>query len=226
MKIRLEKFMSSQNFGSRNQVKKIIKSKRVSVDGEIIIDYSFKIDPSSNQVKLDNKVIDYKKFIYIMLNKPKGYVCATKDNFNKTVIELVDKHNNLNLHIVGRLDKDTTGLVILTNNGEWSHKLKSPKSNTEKEYHVTLKDKLSNEMVKKIQSEIILDNKVIKPIKFNQITDNECRVILTEGKYHQIKRMFNFIGNEVIELNRIRIGTFKLDNFNIGLGEWKEIDIN
>ncbi|MGL5733116.1 MAG: pseudouridine synthase [Metamycoplasmataceae bacterium] len=226
MKIRLEKFISSQNFGSRNNVKKIIKAKRVMVDGLIIDDYSLKIDPLVNKVSIDNKVIDYKEFIYIVLNKPKDYVCANKDSLNKTVFDLINKYENSNLHIVGRLDKDTTGLVLLTNNGNWSHKLKSPKSNTEKEYNVILKSKLTDEMIIKIQSDIILDKKILKPIKFIQTGDNSCNIILTEGKYHQVKRMFHYVGNEVLELNRTRIGEFKLEDFDIKIGEWKEFDIN
>lgn len=226
MKIRLEKFISSQNFGSRNCVRKSIKSKKVSVNGKITIDYSLKIDPLIDKVKFDNKIIEYKKFIYIALNKPKSYICATKDYLNKTVIELIDGYQDFNLQIVGRLDKDTTGLVLLTNDGDWSHKLKAPKSNTQKEYEVTLKNKLTKMMIEKIQSEFILDNKTLKPIIFIKKSDNKCNIILTEGKYHQIKRMFHLIGNEVIELNRIRIGEFKLEDFKIKIGEWKEIDIN
>ncbi|MGL5617746.1 MAG: pseudouridine synthase [Metamycoplasmataceae bacterium] len=226
MKIRLEKFISSQNFGSRNQVKKMIKAKRIKVDYKIVDDYSFKIDPHINKVLIDNKIIDYKDFIYIVLNKPKGYVCANKDKLNKTVFDLINKYENTNLHIVGRLDKDTTGLVLLTNDGDWSHKLKSPKSNTEKEYNVLLMNKLTNEMVVKIQSNIILGNKILKPIRFLKTSDNSCNVILTEGKYHQIKRMFHFVGNEVLELNRSRIGKFRLEDLKIKIGAWKEININ
>ncbi|MGL4252091.1 MAG: pseudouridine synthase [Metamycoplasmataceae bacterium] len=226
MKIRLEKFISSQNFGSRNHVRKIIKSRRVQVDGIIVDDYALKIDPSINTILIDDKIIQYKKFIYIALNKPKDYICANKDNFNKTVFDLIDKYESSNLHIVGRLDKNTTGLVLLTNNGDWSHKLKSPNSNTEKEYNVVLKKKLTDEMIRKIQSEIVLDNKILKPIKFIKTSDNSCNVVLTEGKYHQVKRMFHFVGNEVIELNRTRIGKFNLEKLNIKIGQWKEINAN
>ncbi|MGL5308430.1 MAG: pseudouridine synthase, partial [Metamycoplasmataceae bacterium] len=166
MKIRLDKFMSSQNFGSRNHVKKLIKTKIIAIDGQIVSDNSIKIDPLINKITFKNKIIEYKKFIYIVLNKPKNYVCANKDNLNKTIFDLINKYENLNLHIVGRLDKDTTGMVLLTNNGEWTHKLKAPNSNIEKEYNVILKNELNDEMIEKIQSHIILDNKILKPIKF------------------------------------------------------------
>ncbi|MGL5205746.1 MAG: pseudouridine synthase [Metamycoplasmataceae bacterium] len=226
MKMRLERFISSQNFGTRSYVKKIIKSKRVQVDGIIVEDYSLKIDPLINKISIDDVIIKYKEFIYIALNKPKDYICANKDNLNKTVFDLINKYKNGNLHIVGRLDKNTTGLVLLTNDGDWSHKLKSPKSNTEKEYNVILKNKITDEMIRKIKSDIVLDNKVLKPIKFIQTGDYSCNVILTEGKYHQVKRMFHLVDNEVIELNRSRIDKLNLKELNIKIGEWKEIDIN
>ncbi len=222
MKIRLEKFISSQNFGTRSEVKKIIKSGGIFVDNKIQKDGSIKIDPLINRVSINNILIEYHEFIYIALNKPKNYVCATKDNVNLTVIDLIDKYKNMKLHIVGRLDKDTTGLVLLTNNGNWSHKLKSPNSNTNKEYEVTLKKPLDDLMIKKLKSQLILDKKVLKPIMIIKIKLNHCNVILTEGKFHQVKRMFKLVGNEVIELNRISIGEYKLKDFNIPLGNWKE----
>lgn len=226
MKMRLEKFMASQNFGSRSEVKKIIKSGDVFVDNQQILDPAFKVDPNQNKISFNNEIIEYKKFLYIALNKPKNYVCASKDNLHSTVLDLVEQYQNFDLHIVGRLDKDTTGLVLLTNDGVWSHKLKSPKSNTEKEYEVTLEKPLDKLMIEKIQSKLILDNKILKPIKFKQTEANKCNVILTEGKYHQVKRMFHLIGNEVTELNRIRIGNFQLKDFNLKPGKWKEINID
>ena len=226
MNIRLEKMISSQNNWSRKQVKKEIKMGKVLVDNKIQKDPSFKINPLINEVIFNQEKIEYKEFVYIVLNKPKNYVCATKDNFQATVMELIDQYSNLKLHIVGRLDKDTTGMVLLTNDGEWSHKLKSPKANIEKEYEVVLKHDFTESMLIKIQSEMILDNKILKPIKIIKNEKNKCNIILTEGKYHQIKRMFHMVDNEVIELNRIRIGKLNLKELELEIGDWKEIDEN
>ncbi len=226
MKIRLEKIISSQNNLSRKQVKKLIQLGNVLVNDKIEKNPSLKIDPLINKVIFNNKIIEYKEFIYIALNKPKKYICATKDNFQPTILELVNEYSHFNLHIAGRLDKDTTGLVLLTNDGNWSYKLKGPKANIEKEYEVTLKHNLTKSMIKQLQGEIILDNKILKPIKIIQKEINTCNIILSEGKYHQIKRMFHLVDNEVVELNRIRIGRLRLEDLDIAIGEWKEINDN
>lgn len=222
MKIRIEKILLSQNFGTRKEVKSIIKKGFVFVNGNIIKDCSLKVDPIIDKLIVNDKEVKYKEFIYIALNKPKDYICATKDNNERTVMTLLEKYKNIKLHIVGRLDKDTTGLVILTNDGNWSHNLKSPKSNTEKEYEVVLKKPLNDLMVKKINSEFYLDNKKLKPIIFKQTSLTTCNIILTEGKYHQVKRMFHLIDNEVLNLKRIRIGNIKLNDLDIIEGKTKE----
>lgn len=222
MNIRLDKFLSSQNLGTRKEVKEIIKNNKIFVNGDIVRDGGLKINTLTDEVKVNNIAITYKAFIYIVLNKPKGYICAATDNKNKTIMELLDTYKNIKLHIVGRLDKDTTGLVILTNDGNWSHNLKSPKSNTEKEYEVVLKKPLSDLMVEKINSELYLDNKKLKPIIFKQTSLTTCNIILTEGKYHQVKRIFHLIDNEVLNLKRIRIGNIKLSDLNIIEGKAKE----
>ncbi len=223
--MRLDKFISSQNFVTRNESKIIIKNENILINGKLIKDIGFIVNPHSDRITINNNIIIYKEFIYIALNKPIGYVSATKDNLYQTVMDIIPKYNGVHLHIVGRLDKDTSGLIILTNNGEWSHKLKSPKSNIEKEYEVSLKKPLTDLMIKKINSELFLDGKKLKPIKINKINNNKCNITLTEGKYHQIKRIFKLIGNEVIKLNRIKIGEFYLEKFNILPGESKEFSI-
>jgi len=157
--------------------------------------------------------------------EPKNYVCANKDNLHLTIFDILSNYKNIVLRIVGRLDKDTTGLILLTNDGNWSHNLKAPKSNIEKEYEVILRNPISNLMIEKINSELILDNKKLKPIIFLQTGFNTCNIILNEGKYHQIKRMFHLVNNDVLELKRIRIGEFKLEEFNLLEGEWKKIKI-
>lgn len=224
MKMRLEKLLSSQGIGSRNIVKQYIKYQNVLVNNKIIIDPGYKVDTLLDDIIFNGEKIIYKEFLYIALNKPKGYVCATKDNLNPPVLELIDENLRKNLHIVGRLDKDTTGLVLLTNDGKWSHDLKAPKKCIEKEYHVTLKETLTDAMIISLLSPMKLDDKLLKPVKIKKISSNEASIILIEGKHHQIKRMFNIVGNEVIELNRIRIGKLKLSDLNLREGNFKEID--
>ncbi len=226
MKKRLEKIISSQNNLSRKEIKKEIKIGNVLVDGQIQKDPAFKINPLINKIVFKNEEIEYQEFIYIVLNKPKNYVCATKDKDQSTIMDLINRYNNFDLHIVGRLDKDTTGIVLLTNDGQWTHELKSPKKNVEKEYEVVLKNNLTEEMIINIQAEMKLDNKILKPIKITNNVMNKCNITLTEGKYHQIKRMFYNVGNEVVELNRIRVGNLKLNDLNLLIGEWKDIDKN
>ncbi|MDK2819845.1 MAG: rRNA pseudouridine synthase [Mycoplasmataceae bacterium] len=225
MKIRLDKFLSSQNIGTRSTITKQLKLKKVVVNNQIIQQGSFKIDPELDRVLFDNNIINYCNFIYIAMNKPQNYICANKDKSKQTIIDLIKEPFANSLHIVGRLDIDTTGLVLLTNNGSWTHSLKSPNANIEKEYEVTLKDDITDEMLIKLKSDIFLDNKLLKKVRIEKIYKNTCNIILTEGKYHQIKRMFHYVNNEVIKLKRIRIGIFNLENLNIKEGEWTKIII-
>ncbi|MGL4343509.1 MAG: pseudouridine synthase [Metamycoplasmataceae bacterium] len=225
--MRLDKFISLQKITkSRNESRFFIKNKKIFVDNNVIVDPSFLIDPLVNEIKFNGNILKYDEYIYIALNKPKNYVCANKDNFNKSILELIEKKDNKNLHIVGRLDKDTTGLILLTNNGDWTHKLKTPKTNLEKEYYVLLERELTNQMIKDFLSPMKLDGKALKPVKIHQISSFEVNVILVEGKFHQIKRMFHNIGNNVIDLKRIRIGNLKLDDLKIKEKEYVKIDGN
>lgn len=225
MKIRLDKFLSSQNIGTRRAITKQLRLKKVVVNNEIIQQGSFKIDPKLDKVLFNNNVIKYSHFIYIAMNKPKNYICANKDKTKQTIIDLIKEPFAKSLHIVGRLDIDTTGLVLLTNDGGWTHSLKSPNSNIEKEYEVILRNDITQVMLTNLKSDIFLDNKLLKKVKIEKIHKNKCHIILTEGKYHQIKRMFHYVGNEVIKLKRIRIGEFYLKNLNIKEGEWTRIII-
>ncbi|NQZ29519.1 MAG: rRNA pseudouridine synthase [Mycoplasmatales bacterium] len=224
MKLRLDKYLANQGVGTRSQVKLFIKSKRIFVNGTPQQNTGFKIDPTIDKVEFNHQKIKFKEYIYIALNKPKDFVCANKDNLHQTVFDIVNMYNYRNLFVVGRLDKDTTGLVILTDDGKWAHELKSPKSNTEKEYFVTLKNNVKVEDVSSFNGPMYLDGKLLKPALIKDIEKNKCNVIISEGKFHQIKRMFHKINNEVLELHRTRIKDINLNDFNLKIGEFIEFN--
>ena len=225
-KIRLDKFCSSQiNDISRKDVKKLCSKGLIAVNGVIIKDSNTRISVDDT-VTVNGKEISYKKHIYLMLNKPAGYVCSTRDGKSPTVLELVpEEFMRKGLFPAGRLDKDTEGFVLLTDDGEFAHEILSPKKHICKEYFVRL-EKEWNEEYRKIFAEgmEIDGGEKCLPAEFvgNISNKTECNVILYEGKYHQIKRMFEAVGNKVVYLKRISMGNLPLDA-NLPLGGCLEI---
>lgn len=213
---RLDRFISEKCQINRKKVRLLLAQKRVSVDGIIATDISKIIDKFS-VIALDDKIIQQHKALYVMLHKPIGVVCATKDDKHTTVIDLLCQlltpDEKASLHIVGRLDLNTSGLVLLTNDSRWSEQLTSPKSKVEKHYLVTLKKPLSNEYIQAFAKGMYFAYEQIttKPVRLNIIDQYRAEVILTEGRYHQIKRMFGRFNNPVIALHRTSIGDFVLD---------------
>lgn len=222
--MRLDKYISNNTEYSRSTVVKFIKKGFVKVDGETIFDNSLDLDFRKHKVLLDDIEIKEIGYAYIVLNKPYGFVCSNSNIDGESILNLLgDDVLNKDLHIVGRLDKDTTGLVLITNDGEFTHYIKKPNSNIEKEYVVTLEKEFTREMNNKLKKPIRLDGKQLKPFKIYKISKNTLNIILTEGKYHQIKRIFEIVGNRVISLKRIRIGKFNLGNNKIDIGDYKII---
>lgn len=224
--MRLDKFLSSgMGLGSRTDVKKFIKNGRVEVIGTDAPRPELNIDPEKSEVYFDGILQKYKKFVYLMLNKPKGYVSATVDRDNPTVTELVPENFlRLELFPVGRLDIDTEGLCILTNDGELSHRLLSPKNHISKKYCAKLDAVPKEEDLEKIRNGITLeDGYKCKPATVIFDADNETFYItIYEGKYHQIKRMFGAVGRKVIELKRVEMNKLSLDN-KLAPGEIREL---
>ena len=224
--MRLDKFLSSaMGLGSRTDVKKFIKNGRVEVIGTDNPRPELSIDPEKSEVYFDGKLQKYKKFIYLMLNKPKGYVSATVDRDNPTVIDLVPENFlRFELFPVGRLDIDTEGLCILTNDGELSHKLLSPKNHISKKYRVKLDAVPKDDELEKIRNGIILeDGYKCKPAIVTFDVENEAFYItIYEGKYHQVKRMFGAIGRRVLELKRVEMNKLTLDD-KLAPGEIREL---
>ncbi len=224
--MRLDKFVAGQLNGfSRSAVKQYCRHGRILVNGKKAASDQ-KIDAQCDVISVDGETVHYKEHVYIMLNKPQGYVCSTREGNSPTVLELVPKRlYRSGLFPAGRLDKDTEGFVLITDDGELSHKMLSPKSHVDKKYYVELKDDIRDDTADIFASGMTIDNKeVCLPARLERIKDNDkaCYLTLCEGKFHQVKRMFMATGNEVVYLKRISIGGMELDK-NLMTGECLEI---
>ncbi|MBP3442856.1 MAG: rRNA pseudouridine synthase [Clostridia bacterium] len=213
---RLDKLISSQGTYTRKQAQQLIKDGSVKVDGVTVRDRGFHIDPDKNEVMLEGKAFTVEKFVYLMLNKPKGVVSATNDASQKTVIDLVpDELKRRNLFPAGRLDMTTTGFVLITDDGDFAHRILSPKNHIEKTYEARLAESTTPEQMNAVAEGIVLgDGTECLPAKLRLLEDGDNPLVeikICEGKYHQIKRMFAAAGNGVIELRRTRMGNLYLD---------------
>ena len=222
---RLDKIIANSGTLSRKEVHRLIKSGAVSVNGITTKDRGFCIDPETAEIKINGQAVSLEKYVYIMLNKPEGVVSATKDPTEKTVVDLVPTElKKKNLFPAGRLDRNTTGFVLITDNGDFAHKILSPKNHIEKTYEARLAERIDEESLKKVAEGITLgDGTECLPAKVKVLEDGENPLIeikICEGKYHQIKRMFAAVGNAVIELKRVKMGQLPLDE-NLAPGECK-----
>lgn len=225
---RLDNVLANLGYGSRKEVKLIIRGGNVEVDGQSVIDSGMLIDPESCTIKVFGKTVSYRKNIYLMMNKPAGVVSATFDNHDKTVIDLLsEEHKKFNPFPVGRLDKDTVGLLIITNDGKMNHKLISPKFHVDKTYYAVVDEVPDEYDIKKFNEGVILnDGYKCMPAKLRIIlsncSKNEVEVTIHEGKFHQVKRMFQSIGKKVLYLKRIRFGPIRLDE-KVKEGSYREL---
>lgn len=217
--IRLDKCLHHLGYGTRKEIKKFLKQNNVQIDGEIIIKADYKFDETTAEIKINNEVIIYQEFVYIMLNKPQDVISATKSNSHETVIDLLSDYTN-GLFPVGRLDIDTVGLLLITNDGKLSHQLLSPKNHVPKTYYVETKEVLTDADLKKLEHGIKLDDELLKPAIVEKLNDVALNLTIYEGKYHQVKRMLLAINNEVTYLKRISMGPLKLDE-DLMEGEWR-----
>ena len=222
--IRLDKFFTETATLSRSEASLQIKKGKVMVDGAVVCDPSKKIDENTACVMLNGIQVNYQKYVYVMLNKPQGVVSATEDTKQKTVLDLLpEKYKKLGLFPCGRLDKDTLGLVMLTNDGDTAHKLLSPKKHVTKTYKYMCADPLTEQNKQKIENGLELkDGYTTKPCNIKMSSEFEGNITLTEGKYHEIKRLFGAVGNKITYLERISFGPLILDN-NLQRGEWREL---
>ncbi len=213
-KIRLDKYLSSQMQLSRTDVKKMIKNKNVTVNGAQASRPELQVDPETDEICFEGTRIEYRKYIYIMMNKPEGVVSASKDPKEKTVIDLVpDELHRNGLFPAGRLDKDTTGFVLITDDGAFAHEILSPAHHVDKTYIVTLERNVREEEYMQITSGMDMNGEFFRPAQLSLVDDEAhiYRITLTQGRYHQIKRTFGYFGNRVCKLKRIAIGSLSLD---------------
>ena len=222
--MRIDKMLSECTGESRSDIKKLIKQGRVCVNGVPVRSPDTKIDENRDTVTLDGRQVEYRPFIYIMLNKPEGYVSATEDSREPTVMELMpDEYKKRGIFPAGRLDKYTTGLMILTNDGQFAHEALSPRSHVEKTYVVTLRDTLTADDVAAFHEGIYIEGGYKTKSAVLEITgSHNARVTLREGRYHQIKQMFGARGNRVLTLKRISFGGLLLPD-DLKEGESREL---
>lgn len=214
---RLDKYLANANLGTRSRVKEYLKSGRVTVNSSIQKDGSVKIDTDCDKVCFDGNEVSYETYRYYLLNKPAGCVSATKDKLSDTVLDIFKNEDTRNLFPVGRLDKDTEGLLLITNDGELAHNLLSPKKHVDKTYLATLDRKLDEENRLKVENRIdIGDDTPCLPAKVEILDENDVKITICEGRYHQVKRMFEAVGYEVVYLKRISMGGLLLDNIPTG----------
>lgn len=211
--MRLDKFISSQYPDiSRKNSRELIRSGKVLINGLPCLDPEFKVLPDSDSVSLFGKNVDFKPFLYIMLNKPAGIVCATRDRLSETVLEIIPPElRRPGLFPAGRLDKDTVGFVLITDDGALAHSILSPKSHVRKKYFVRLRDPLPQNCAEIFADGISLDGERLLPAELEKVSEKDCFLTIREGKYHQIKRMFEAVGNEVVYLKRLEIAGVALD---------------
>ncbi len=217
--MRLDKFLSETGCASRSEASKAAKAGRITVNGNVVRDVSAHVDPEKDEICFDGAVVEYRKFIWIMMNKPDGFLSAANDKKAKTVIDLLpDKYKKAGLYPCGRLDKNTVGLLLITNDGELTHKLISPVHHAKKVYYFRLSKPYDRS--KNIEKGIMMDGKLTRPAVIEMQSETDGYITLTEGKYHQVKRMFEYANSEVIYLKRVEFGGLSLDP-SLAEGEWR-----
>lgn len=221
--MRLDKLISNSTAFTRSQAKIAIRGGKVTVDGKVIKNTAQQVNDDSN-VEYMGVSVKKPQPRYIMFNKPTGVVCANKDENHQTVFDSLFLPRIKTLHIAGRLDIDTTGLVIITDDGQWLHRITSPKHQHKKTYLIDLDTPITDKQIRILQEGVQLkdEKKRSQPAIVEKITDSQIRMSITEGKYHQVKRMMAAVGNHVVKLHREQIANIKLDD-SLNEGEWREL---
>ncbi|CUP65870.1 pseudouridine synthase [Clostridium baratii] len=225
---RLDKIISNLGYGSRKEIKAIARKGLIEVDGVIVKDSSMNVDPEKSVIKINGEEIFYREYIYLMMNKPDGVISATHDNRDETVIDLLEiDHQAFDPFPVGRLDKDTVGLLLLTNDGELNHRLISPKWKVDKVYYAKIDKKVTEKDIEAFKKGITLDDGyVCKEAKLEILNSSdegsEINLTIQEGKFHQVKRMFEAVDKKVVYLKRIEFGGLSLDE-ELEEGEYREL---
>lgn len=223
MIVRVDKILSELGFGSRQEIKKYVKAGKIRINDNIVKKPEEKLNSEKDKLYFEGKEVEVEEFETFILYKPAGYVCATNDNVHKTVMELIDSKRK-NIVPVGRLDLDTEGILILTNDGALNHRLVSPASHVDKTYYAVFEGKLDENAVEMTKNGLdIGEGEVSKPAKLEIISDNEILLTIHEGKFHQVKRMVKALGGEVTYLKRVAFGGLILDDLKLNKGESRKI---
>ena len=224
--MRLDKYLADMGVGTRTEVKKLIRQGQIAVDGTIVKLPEMKIDIEKSQVTCKGQPVAYESFEYYMLNKPAGVISATTDSKDKTVLDLIDTKKRKDLFPVGRLDKDTEGLLLITNDGELAHRLLAPKKHVDKVYYAKIEGVVTEEDKKAFAEGVSLGGgEMAKPAELEILISDEIseiRLTIQEGKFHQVKRMFESVDKKVIYLKRLSMGSLVLDE-SLGLGEYRKL---
>ena len=222
--MRLDKCLADCGLGTRSEVKSLLKAKRITVNGKVVNNGKVQVNPETDEILFDGEKIQYEEFVYIMMNKPKGVVSATEDNLHKTVLDLIDPlYFKKGVFPVGRLDIDTHGLLLLTNDGELAHRLLSPKKHVTKIYQARVEGVMTAEDAAAFEKGIVLsDGTECMPARLDILStaqdESIVQIHLKEGKFHQVKRMVKACGKTVVDLQRLTMGPLKLDE-SLALGE-------
>jgi 16S rRNA pseudouridine516 synthase len=225
--MRIDKLLANIGYGSRKEVKQLLKSGTVKIDDCVVKDAKQHVDPKQQTVTLNGEVIEYKEFVYLMMNKPQGVLSATEDNNDETVIDLLELEDQVYEPFpVGRLDKDTEGLLLITNDGQLAHRLLSPKKHVPKTYFAVIDREVTEEDTEAFAEGVTLDDGYeTKPGELKILKSgirSDIELTITEGKFHQVKRMFEAVGKNVVYLQRISMGPLALDE-TLELGEYREL---
>lgn len=225
---RIDKVLSNLGHGTRKEVKGLLKKGKVEIDGVIASDSAMKIDPDKAIIKVSGEEINYRKYIYLIMNKPAGVVSATVDNHDETVIDLLDEqYHSFKPFPIGRLDKDTVGLLLITNDGELNHKLIAPKNHVDKVYYAEINKFIDEKDISTFKNGVVIDDgykcmpAILEVLNANE-NGSEVMVTIQEGKFHQVKRMFESVNKKVVFLRRISFGPLKLDE-SLSEGQYREL---
>lgn len=225
--MRIDKLLANMGYGSRKEVKKLLKDGAVKVDGMPVKDAKFHVNVAEEEVTVYGDIVEYKEFVYLMMNKPPGVISATEDDVHETVIDLLEEEDVIfEPFPVGRLDKDTEGFLLLTNDGQLAHQLLSPKKHVPKKYYAKVEGRVTEADAEAFKKGVILDDGYeTKPGELTILHEgdiSEIELVITEGKFHQVKRMFEAVGKKVIYLKRTEMGPLKLDE-ELELGQYREL---
>lgn len=221
--MRLDKFLCEMKIGTRSQVKTYIRQGLVNVNGMAVLNADTKIEELTDQVSFKGKILQYQKYVYYMLNKPEGVVSATRDDTAPTVVSLLGSAYREDIFPVGRLDRDTTGLLLLTNDGELAHRLLSPKRHVDKVYHVVLEKELTEDNICALEQGVDIGEEApALPARVTVTEENTILLTLHEGRFHQVKRMMQAVGNHAQALKRVAFGGLLLDE-NLKPGQFREL---